>query len=266
MIPPVLEVEQGEGGQGLLTLWLNRPEKRNALNAALVDSLSQALRAAEEMANVRVLLLRGRGDDFCAGADLEELEKVTRQGPEDSLADAKRLGDLLLQIRRHPRPVVACVHGRALAGGCGLATACDLILASDRAEFGYPEVHLGFVPAMVMAILRQKLTEGKAFEMVALGGRLSAEEALEIGLINRVFPDSTLDEDVTAFALELAGRPMEALRLTKSLLYEQADLSVAGGVHRGAEVNVEARQTEACRAGVKAFLSRRNRPGGDGES
>ena len=266
MSSPVLEVEDGKEGQGVRTLWLNRPEKRNALNAALVESLSEALTAAEEADEARVLLLRGRGEDFCAGADLAELEKVTRQGPEESLADAKRLGDLLLQIRRHPRPVVACVQGRALAGGCGLATACDLILASDAAEFGYPEVHLGFVPAMVMAILRQKVTEGKAFEMVAVGGRISPAEALGMGLVNRVFPADTFDEEVKAFAQELAGRPMEALRLTKSLLYEQADLSVEGGVQRGAEVNVEARQTEACRAGVKAFLSRGNRSKGSERS
>jgi methylglutaconyl-CoA hydratase len=265
MSPPVLETESGKDGQGVLTVWLNRPEKRNALNSALVDSLAEALAAAEEADDVRVLLLRGRGKDFCAGADLAELEKITEQGPEESLADAKRLGDLLLQIRRHPRPVVACVQGRALAGGCGLATACDLILATDAAEFGYPEVHLGFVPAMVMAILRQKLTEGKAFEMVTLGRRISAAEALGIGLVNRVFPPDTFDEEVKAFAQDLAERPVDALRLTKSLLYEQADLSVEGGVHRGAEVNVEARQTEACRAGVKAFLSKGTRSKGSGE-
>jgi methylglutaconyl-CoA hydratase len=243
--------------EGVLSLWLNRPEKRNALNGALVDALAEALRDAEARSEVRVIVLRGEGPDFCAGADLVELERVTAMGEGASLADAQRLGSLLLQMRRHPRPIVAAVQGKALAGGCGLATACDLILASAEAEFGYPEVHLGFVPAMVMAILRKRLTEGRAFELVALGNRIPASEALRIGLVNRILPTEGFVEGVDAFVRELAKRPPEALTLTKDLLYELADLSVEEGIQRGAEVNVEARQTEAFRDGVQAFLAKR---------
>ena len=243
---------------GVLTLWLNRPEKRNALNAGLVEALSEALASAEARDDSRVTVLRGEGSDFCAGADLADLERITELGAEASLADAERLGALLLQMRRHPRPLVAAVHGRALAGGCGLATACDLILASEDAEFGYPEVHLGFVPAMVMAILRKKLTEGRAFELVALGGLIPASEAFRIGLVNRIFPAEGFAEGVDDFVKDLATRPPEALKLTKALLYELADLSMEDGIKRGAQVNVEARQTDACREGVRAFLARRN--------
>ena len=243
--------------EGVLTLWLNRPEKRNALNGPLVEALAGALQDAEGREEIRVILLRGEGADFCAGADLAELERVTTQGPEASLSDAKRLGELLLGMRRHSRPIVAAVHGRALAGGCGLATGCDIVLASDEAEFGYPEVHLGFVPAMVMAILRRKLTEGRAFELVSMGHRIPAAEAHRIGLVNRVFPAIRFEEGIGTFVSDLARRPAEALALTKSLLYELADLSMEAGIHRGAEVNVEARQTEACRAGVQAFLAKR---------
>jgi methylglutaconyl-CoA hydratase len=160
-------------------------------------------------------------------------------------------------MRQHPKPIIAAVHGRALAGGCGLATACDLILARDDAELGYPEVRLGFVPAMVMAILRRKLTEGRAFELVTSGSRITAQEALRIGLVNRVVPAATFEERVTAFAADLAGRPASALSLTKSLLYEQADLTVEAGIERGAQVNVQARETEACKNGIKAFLGRK---------
>jgi methylglutaconyl-CoA hydratase len=222
-----------------------------------VDALAEALQDAEARSEVRVIVLRGEGPDFCAGADLVELERVTAMGEGASLADAQRLGSLLLQMRRHPRPIVAAVQGKALAGGCGLATACDLILASAEAEFGYPEVHLGFVPAMVMAILRKRLTEGRAFELVALGNRIPASEALRIGLVNRILPTEGFVEGVDAFVRELAKRPPEALTLTKDLLYELADLSVEEGIQRGAEVNVEARQTEACRDGVQAFLAKR---------
>lgn len=241
----------------VLTLCLNRPEKRNALNGALVGALAEALEGAREREDIKVIVVRGAGPDFCAGADLDELEKSTAMGPEASLAEARRLGALLLSMRRHPRPIVAAVHGKALAGGCGLATACDLILAREGAEMGYPEVHLGFVPAMVMAILRQKLTEGKAFDLVTSGERISADEARRIGLVNRVFPAHRFAEEVQAFVQDLARKPPEAIALTKGLLYEMADLSLEEGIHRGAEVNVQARQTEACKEGVRAFLARR---------
>ena len=245
-----------------VTLWLNRPQKRNALNGALVEALSEALARAASLDHLRVVLLRGRGDDFCAGADLEELARITAKGPKASLDDAMRLGDLLLAIRRLPLPVVAAVHGRALAGGCGLATACDLILAHEDAELGYPEVHLGFVPAMVMAVLRRKLTEGRAFELVTLGRRITAGKALELGLVNRVFARDGFEEEVRAYAEDLADRPPTAVALTKQLLYELDSLPLEEGIRRGAEVNVEARMTEACREGVAEFLARKKRGSG----
>jgi methylglutaconyl-CoA hydratase len=251
--PLLLQEESG----AVLTLTLNRPEKRNALSGALVTALEEALERARNREEIRVILLRGAGTDFCAGADLAELEGMLEATPEESLADAQRLGDLLMTMRGYPKPIVAVVQGRALAGGCGLATACDLVLAREGAEFGYPEVHLGFVPAMVMAILRRKMLESQAFDLVATGRRISALEARQLGLVNRVFPDSEFLEGVTAFSRDLARRPPSALSLTKGLLYEQADLSVVEGVARGAEVNVEARSTEACREGVRKFLSER---------
>jgi len=251
MSPEILKVHE-DGG--ILTLLMNRPEKRNALNGALVEALSVALAEARDREEVRVILLRGAGPDFCAGADLKELEGMLDQTPEAGLEDARRLGALLLAMRRHPKPIVAVVHGRALAGGCGLATACDLVLAREDAELGYPEVHLGFVPAMVMAILRQKVTEGRAFELVMLGQRIPAREAHRIGLVNRLIPPEDFEEGVSAFAAEIARKPASALALTKGLLYEQADLPVAEGIERGAQVNVEARRTEACRDGIRSFL------------
>ncbi len=248
---------QTEEHGGVLTVWLNRPEKRNALSGALVEALSLALAGAGGGEAVQVILLRGKGPDFCAGADLVELEGMLGQSREEGLADARRLGALLLSMRRHPNPIIAAVHGRALAGGCGLATACDVILARDDAELGYPEVRLGFVPAMVMAILRRKLTEGRAFDLVTSGNRITAEEALRIGLVSRVLPTAEFDEQVVAFAADLAERPASALLLTKSLLYEQADLTVEEGIERGAQVNVQARETDACMDGIRAFLDRK---------
>lgn len=242
---------------GVARLTLDRPDKRNALNGALVEALGEALERTRENPEVRVLLLTGAGRDFCAGADLAELERAAEAGVEASLADARRMGEVFLAMRRHPRPIVAAVRGRALAGGCGLATACDLILAEEEAEFGFPEVHLGFVPAMVMTVLRRKVTEGRAFELVARGERVGAQEARELGLVNRVLPAAGFDDAVDAYVAELAARPPSALELTKGLLYGLDGLSVEEGIGRGAEVNTLARLTDACREGVRAFLDRK---------
>lgn len=241
---------------GVLTLTLHRPEKRNALNGALVAALKEALAGAAADPDVRVVALRGAGRDFCAGADLAELERIAEAGPEESLADAQSLGDLFLAMRALPRPVVAVVHGRALAGGCGLATACDLVLAHEDAELGYPEVHLGFVPAMVMALLRRKTGESRAFELVALGERIDAGRARELGLVNRVLAADGFDDAVDGFLSDLASRPPSALAFSKRLLYGLDDLGVEEGVRRGAEVNALVRLTDACREGVRRFLER----------
>ncbi|HSM06021.1 MAG TPA: enoyl-CoA hydratase-related protein [Longimicrobiales bacterium] len=239
---------------GIATLTLNRPDKRNALNGELVDALHHAVAELAADESVRVLAIRGAGTDFCAGADLAELEKIAGMGSDESLADAQRMGDLFVALRTLDRPVVAVVQGRALAGGAGLATACDLVLARDDARFGYPEVHLGFVPAMVMAILRRKVGEGRAFELVARGRRIDAAEARELGLVNRVLPAEGFEESVATYLRELTEPPASALALTKRLLYGLDGMSFEEGIARGAEMNAVARLTRACREGVRRFL------------
>ena len=241
---------------GVCTLELNRPDKRNALNGDLVSALHDALGEAAVDDEVRVIALRGAGSDFCSGADLAELEKIADMGAEESLQDAQRLGDLFVAMRTVEKPIVAVVHGRALAGGAGLATACDLVIAAESAEFGYPEVHLGFVPAMVMAILRRKVGESRAFELVARGQRIGAAEAERLGIFTRVFADAAFDAEVDAYLTDLAKRPPSALALSKRLFYGLDGLSFEEGIARGAEVNVIARLTEACREGVRRFLAK----------
>lgn len=241
---------------GVALLSLNRPDKRNALNRDLVQALKDGLDRAAADPEARVVGITGLGKDFCSGADLAELQTLSSLSEEENLADARSLGELFTKIRRHPRPVVAIVKGRALAGGCGLATACDIVLARDDAEFGYPEVHLGFVPALVMTILRRKVSETRAFELVARGHRISAAEALEIGMVTRTFPAFTFSQNAKEYLDELVAKPMSALRLSKQLLYELDDLGFEEGIERGAQVNVEARMSEECRSGVQRFLDR----------
>lgn len=245
-----------DGESGVCRIVLDRPERRNALNAALVGELTEALARAEADDRVRVVGIAGAGRDFCAGADLEEIRASVGVGVMASLADAEALGDLFLRMRRIEKPVVALVRGRAIGGGSGLATACDLIVASEGASFAYPEVKLGFVPAMVMAILRRSLGERRAFELIALGEPLGAREAKEAGLVSRVFPEGEFEEGAAAFLRELAGRSASALALSKRLFYRMDGMGFEAAIRTGAEVNALARLTEDCQAGIRRFLDR----------
>ena len=245
-----------EVGDGVATLTLNRPEKRNALNGELVAALKEGLERAADDDEVRVVALAGAGRVFCAGVDLAEMARIAGMSYDENVEDARSLGALFALMRGHPRPIVALVAGHALAGGCGLATACDVVLAAEGVELGYPEVHLGFVPALVMTILRRKVGEGVAFDLVARGRNVDAAEARRIGLITHVFAAETFDKDAAAYLSDLAKRPPSALELTKRLLYELDGQGFEQGLERAAHVNAEARMTEACREGVRRFLER----------
>src|SRR2546427_2178814 len=200
-------------------LTLNRPEKRNALNDAVIDGLKQGLRQADSDKAVRVVVISGAGSDFCSGADLSALQKISGASVEENVDDARSLMELFVIMRSMRLPVIAAVRGRALAGGCGLATACDIVLASSSARFGYPEVKLGFVPAMVMAILRRNTSEKRAFELLTLGAEIDAVEAERVGLVNRVFSDESFDAEVTSFAGAFKSLSQSAVTLSKQLLY-----------------------------------------------
>ena len=242
---------------GVLSITVNRPEKRNALNETLIDELMKALVEASEDGEVSVVVLKAAGPDFCAGADLRAMEEMAGEmDPVANLADAQRLGRLLVLMRRHSKPIIAAVQGAALAGGAGLATACDLVLARDDAVFGYPEIQLGFVPAMVMALLRRSVGEKRAFAMVTGGRRFDADEAAQLGLVHRVIAEEDWEDEVAGFAAELATRSKSALSLIKRLLYGMDGLSFEEAIARGAEVNALARLTPDTREGLQQFLER----------
>src|SRR5205085_5082015 len=204
-----------EGSVALVTL--NRPEKRNALDDALVSGLKEALRDAGSREDVRAVLVTGAGADFCSGADLSALKKISESSVAENLEDAQELMELFALIRRVRVPVVAAVRGRALAGGCGLATACDIVLASSSARFGYPEAKIGFVPAMVMAILRRNVSEKRAFELITRGAEVSAAEAERMGLVNHVYEDDAFESQVERYVAEFERVSRSAVVLTKRL-------------------------------------------------
>jgi methylglutaconyl-CoA hydratase len=239
---------------GVLHLQLHRPEKRNALDGELIAALKEALRAADAADDVRVVALSGAGEDFCSGADLAALRVVSEGSTLDNLRDSDALGELFLLPRRMRKPVVALVRGRALAGGCGLATACDLIVAEEGARFGYPEVKIGFVAAMVMAILRRNVSEKRAFGLLVEGEEIDAAEAERIGLVNRVWAADRFEAESTAFLERLAGRSASAVELTKRLLYQMDGMTFEAGLRAGADLNVIARTTDDVRTGVERFL------------
>jgi len=240
--------------RGVLTLTLNRPDKRNALNAAMIGALHGELERAELDPGVRVVAVRGAGKDFCAGADLDELLASATKDPAENEADAKRLGEIFVAMRRLPKPVVGIVHGRALAGGAGLATACDILLMAGSAQLGYPEIQRGFVPAMVMTMLRRLVGERLAFDLVATGRLLTAEQAVEAGLASRVIPDAEFDAASQALLAQLASTSASALALTKRLLYQLDGLSFPDGIALGARVNAVARAHPDFRDAISAFL------------
>jgi methylglutaconyl-CoA hydratase len=235
---------------------LNRPEKRNALDGLSIQELRAALSEAETDGPLRVIAVEGAGRDFCAGADLEALRRSMESSTLENVEEARRLSDLFLAIRKHRLPVVALVQGNALAGGCGLATACDVILAAESARFGYPEVNLGFLPAMVMAILRRSVSERRAFEWIVSGKIFSAGEAEAAGLVNHVYGDAVFAEEAAAFLAMLASKSASAVTMGKRLLYQMDALGIEAALEAGAQANAIARTTEDCRAGVEKFLSR----------
>ena len=237
-------------------LTLNRPEKRNALNDALIAGLKQGLREASKDERIRTVVISGAGKDFCSGADLSALQKIAGASVAENSEDARSLLDLFLLIRQIPVPVIAAVTGRALAGGCGLASACDLILASTSARFGYPEVKIGFVPAMVMAILRRNVSEKRAFELITRGEEMSAEQAKDIGLVNQVFSDETFTTEVDAYVKRFAELSKHAIALTKTLLYQIDGLAFPEALETGADVNVIARMSEDTQKGIARFLKK----------
>lgn len=239
---------------GVMTLTLNRPSKRNALNTATLEALEEALLAAELDAGVRVVALRGAGKDFCAGADLDELLASAARTMGENEAAALRMGGVFVRIRQLPKPVVAIVHGRVLAGGCGLATACDLVLAPASAVFGYPEIQRGFVPAMVMTMLRRAVGEKVAFDLAATGRILTATEAAAAGLVSRVVPDPGFEAVSQEVLSALAGASASALTLTKRQFYQLDGLPFEEGIRLGAKVNALARAHPDFKTAIAAFL------------
>lgn len=241
----------------IATISINRPEKRNALNAELVTLLTELLITASEDDEVKVIILKARGAVFSAGADLEYLQQLQQNTYEENLADSENLKRLFTTIYYLPKIVIAQVEGHAIAGGCGLATVCDIIFAIPEASFGYTEVKLGFVPAIVTCFLLRKTSETVAKRILLTGELFSAQEALNYGLITFVTKREDIDLKVNEFALNLCNETSaNSLMVTKQLIGQNTHPLLEKSLSLAVQINARVRDSQDFRKGVGAFVNK----------
>lgn len=236
---------------------LNRPEKRNAINAMMIAELQSALDEVEK-SHARVVLLTGAGKAFCAGMDLDMLAAIAKQTPAENQEDSRRIAKMLRRIWSFTRPMIAAVNGPAFAGGCGVATLCDFTLASPEAKFGYTEVKIGFLPAIVSVFLTRQIGEKRSRDLLLTGRIISAEEAREFGMVTEVVsPAERLMERAGELAQELIAASPSSLSRAKRLLVSSEAAAVDHDLERAILENARIRCTPDFREGVASFLEKR---------
>lgn len=243
--------------KGILRVTLNRPEKRNALNPAMVEELTAVLAGAGEDASCGAVVLTGAGSAFCAGLDLAHLESLENQTEGEHRADSERIAKLFRTLYDCPRPTIAAVNGAAIAGGCGIATLCDFTLAVPRAKFGYTEVRIGFIPAIVSTFLVAEVGEKQARDLLLTGRIFEAAEADAMGLVNRVLEPEDLLPAADRLAGQLLENSPEAVAATKRLLSANARAVLDAEMETAIQANADARLTGDFREGIRAFLEKR---------
>jgi len=238
---------------GILTL--NRPEKRNALNPELVESIKEKLDEIEKDHDVKVIIITGEGKAFCAGADLEYLHKLQDYSTTENERDSEELADLFLKIYNFSKPTIAAVNGAAIAGGCGLASVCDFIVANEEyAKFGYSEVKIGFIPAIVAIFLIRRIGEGRAKQLLLTGEIINAKTAFELGFVNYLY-NNVLDGSLEV-ASNIAQNSVLSLKETKSMIHLISRLSVEEAVNYCVRLNAISRSTEDFKEGLNQFFNK----------
>lgn len=236
---------------------LNRPDKRNALNAEFVEELKQAFREAEKNDSIKVIVLKANGSAFCAGADLGYLKSLQANSYEENLEDSKNLMELFKLIYHLKKIVIAQVEGHAIAGGCGLATVCDFVYAVPDVKFGYTEVKIGFIPAIVSLFILRKIGETRGKELLLSGDLIDSLVAEKYGLVNKITPSIEIDEKVFIFARRICEQNSgQSMSLTKKLIAQVQHLDINDGLDLAAIENAKARETEDCKNGIAAFLNK----------
>ena len=254
---PTMEFVQYEVKERVAYITLARAEKRNALNYEVVLELKRAFAKAEDDEACKVVVLRAEGKVFCAGADLEYLQRLQNNDYHENLVDSTHLMELFRLIYTLKKIVIAQIHGHAIAGGCGLAAICDFSFTVPEAKFGYTEVKIGFIPAIVKVFLLRKIGEARAKQLLLTGDLISAEEAERYGLINYVVPAAELEEQVFAFAQKLCNEnSRQSMEVTKEMIARVQAMGLEEGLQYAAEMNAVARGSEDCQRGIAAFLNK----------
>jgi methylglutaconyl-CoA hydratase len=242
--------------KGVQTITLNRPEKRNALNPELIDELTQVFHDAEHC-DCGVVILTGAGSAFCAGLDMEQLATMTARTKEQHRIDSENMARVLRTLYEFPKPIIAAVNGPAIAGGMGLATLCDFTYAVPEARFGFTEVRVGFVPAIVASFLLRQVGEKRTRELLLSGRMLKADEACRMGLITRIVQPEDLLGEANALAQSLLMNSPEAMRAVKMLLTSHSRNQLDEEIEDAIAANAHQRSSEDFREGVRAFLAHR---------
>ncbi len=240
----------------IATLTLDRPEKRNAISPEMIRELGAALDEAQS-SRARAVILTGAGKAFCAGMDLNYLKEFSTQSPQQVVEDARRIAGMFRRLWSFPKPLVAAVNGAAIAGGTGLATLCDFTLAAPEATFGYTEVRIGFLPAIVSSFLVRQVGEKRARDLLLSGRLIDAAEAREMGLVNEVVPLKKLLERARELASELAALSPTALAQTKQLLIQFGEAELDRELELAIQASARVRSTADFREGIAAFLEKR---------
>ncbi len=236
---------------------LNRAEKRNALNFEVVTELIKAFTSAKDDANVKIIILKAEGTVFCAGADLTYIQQLQKNTYEENLEDSSHLKDLFYLIYTMDKVVISQINGHAIAGGCGLAAVTDFSFAVPEAKFGYTEVKIGFVPAIVSVFLLRKIGGGKTKELLLTGTLFEASKAVSYGLINWVVAADELGQKVLEFANQLiSDNSAQSMAMTKKMIHEFQPLSLEHSLELAVQKNAKARETEDCKKGISAFLNK----------
>lgn len=242
---------------GAATIRLNRPEKRNALSTELIDAMGAELDSWRHNDAIRSVFIRGNGPAFCAGADLEEIRALQTASVHDNQRNSHKLRDFFVKLYSYPKPTVAVVHGAALAGGCGLATCCDFVIASRDATFGYPEVKIGFIPAIVMVLLTHQIGERDARDLCLSGRTIDADEAHRLGLVSKVAVAADLEPTVQVLAKSLRANAPQAMATVKRMFWRLHEMGTEDALVWASDMNAMARGTDECKEGIAAFLEKR---------
>ncbi len=242
---------------GVATITLNRPEKRNAISTPMIEDLFAALDTAASERSIRVVILTGAGKAFCSGMDLETLQEVAKQTPAENLGDSRRMARMFRLVYSFPKPLITAVNGAAIAGGCGLATLSDFTLAVPAAKFGYTEVRIGFIPALVSVMLRRQVGEKHARDLLLTGRIIDAAEAFRMGLVTEIVPPENLMRRVREVAHMFLEASPTSLTMTKRLLLRYDEDQLSHEVEAATQENAKIRATEDFREGLASFLEKR---------